>query len=81
MCRLKRAALALASLNHPHIEAIYRLEEADGLHFLVHELVEGETLAQPLTRGRLPLSEALAIARQIAEALEVAHSRGVIHRD
>ena len=81
MGRLKRETNALAGLNHPHIEAIYSVEEADGFDFLVLELVEGEILAQRLTRGILPLSEALAIARQVAEALEAAHSRGVIHRD
>ncbi|MGH9788913.1 MAG: serine/threonine-protein kinase, partial [Candidatus Acidiferrales bacterium] len=71
----------LALLNHPHIAAIHGLEEADGLRFLVLELVEGETLAERLTCGPLPLEEALPLARQMAEALEYAHERGIIHRD
>ena len=71
----------LASLNHPHIGAIYGLEESDGVRGLVLELVEGETLAERLAAGPLPIDEALAIARQIAEALEAAHEKGIVHRD
>ena len=71
----------LASLNHPHIAAIYGLEEADGVTALVLELVEGETLADRIARGPIPLDEALPIARQIADALEAAHEQGIIHRD
>ena len=79
--RFKREAQVLASLNHPNIAAIYGVEESDGIRALVMELVEGPTLADRIAAGPIPLDEALAIARQIAEALEVAHERGVIHRD
>ena len=71
----------LASLNHPHIAAIYGLEETDGVMALVLELVEGEDLAQRLKHGGVPVDEALDIARQIAEALEEAHEKGIVHRD
>jgi serine/threonine protein kinase len=71
----------LASLNHPHIASIYGLEESGGRSFLVMELVRGETLAARLALGATPLDDALAIARQIAEALEAAHEKGVMHRD
>src|SRR5712691_1298727 len=79
--RFQREAEVLASLNHPNIAAIYDLQEANGSRFLVLELVEGETLAERIARGPLPLEEALSIARQIAEALEAAHEKGIIHRD
>jgi len=79
--RFEREARVLASLNHPHIGAIFGLEEADGLRALVLELVDGETLAERIARGALPLAESLNIARQIAEALETAHELGIIHRD
>ena len=79
--RFAREARLLATLNHPHIGAIYGLEETDGVAALVLELVEGPTLADRLTRGALPISEALAIARQIAEALDAAHQKGIVHRD
>ena len=81
LARFQREAKVLASLNHPHIAAIYGLEDADGVKAIVMELVEGEDLAQRLTRGAIPLDEALPIARQIAEALEAAHEQGIIHRD
>src|SRR6202521_2520935 len=71
----------LAALNHPHIGAIYGIEEGDGVGALVLELVEGETLADRVQRDPLPVTEALAIAHQIAEALEAAHDKGIIHRD
>ena len=77
LARFQREAEVLASLNHPNIAAIYGLE--DGA--LVLELVEGDTLADRIARGAIPLDEALPIARQIAEALEAAHERGIIHRD
>ena len=80
MARFEREAKVLASLNHPHIAAIYGLEEDGGVRALVMELVEGPTLAGAI-ESRLPLEEALGIARQISEALEYAHERGVIHRD
>jgi serine/threonine-protein kinase len=68
-------------LNHPHIAAIYGLENADGVKALVMELVEGPTLADRIAQGPIPLDEALLIAKQIAEALEAAHEQGIIHRD
>jgi serine/threonine protein kinase/Tol biopolymer transport system component len=81
LARFQREAEVLASLDHPHIGAIYGLEEGNGTTALVLQLVEGDTLADRIVRGRLPLDEALPIARQIAEALEAAHEQGVIHRD
>jgi Tol biopolymer transport system component len=79
--RFQREAEALASLNHPNIASIYDLAEANGTRFLVLELVEGETLADRIERGPVPIDEALDIAKRIAEALEAAHERGIIHRD
>ena len=79
--RFEREAQVLASLNHPHIAALYGMEESGGRHFLVMELVEGETLAERLARGALPVNAALEIAHQIAEALEAAHEKGITHRD
>ena len=81
VARFRREAQVLASLNHPHIAAIYGLEEANGLQFLILELVEGETLTQRLKGRALPVDEALTVARQIADALEAAHEKGIIHRD
>ncbi|MDA2924712.1 serine/threonine-protein kinase, partial [Acidobacteria bacterium AH-259-L09] len=81
LARFEREAKLLASLNHPNIAAIYSFEHADGLHFLVLELVEGETLAERLTTGPVPVEEALQVCRQIAEGVEAAHEKGVIHRD
>ena len=81
LARFRREAHLLASLNHPGIAAIYGLEEADGRPFLALELVEGEDLKERLARGAVPLDEALEIAKQIAEALEEAHNKGVVHRD
>src|ERR1700687_1550 len=77
LARFEREAKVLASLNHPNIAAIYGVEE----RALVMELVEGPTLAERIAQGPIPLAEALPIARQIAEALEYAHERGVVHRD
>ena len=79
--RFTREAQLLATLNHPNIGAIYGLEESHGAQALVLELVEGETLAEQVARGPLPLARALAIARQIADALDAAHKKGIIHRD
>jgi serine/threonine protein kinase len=79
--RFAREARTLATLNHPHIGSIYGLEESDGVTALVLELVEGPTLATRLLRGPLPVGEALAIARQVAEALSAAHEKGIVHRD
>src|SRR5688500_13521984 len=81
LARFEREARVLASLNHPHIGAIYGLEDSGGAPVLVLELVEGPTLAERIAQGPLPLDEALAVARQIADALAAAHERGVVHRD
>ena len=81
LARFEREAKLLASLNHPNIAAIYGLEEDNGTRFLVLELVEGDTLAERLKRGAIPVEESLTLALQIAEALEAAHEKGVIHRD
>ncbi len=71
----------LASLNHPHIGAIYGLEDADDVRALVLELVHGETLADRIARGPIPVADALIIGRQIADALDAAHEKGIVHRD
>ncbi len=81
LARFQREARLLASLNHPNIAAIYGLEEADGARYLVLEIVEGESLAQKLAAGPLPVEEALAICAQIAAGVSAAHDAGVIHRD
>ena len=81
MARFSREAQVLASLNHPNIASIYGLEDSDDKHALVLELVEGETLAERVGRGTVPLEESLKIALQMAEALEAAHEKGIIHRD
>ncbi len=81
LARFKREAQVLASLNHPNIAAIYGFQECDGFQALVLELVEGPTLADRIGLGPIPVSEAIPIARQIAEALEAAHEQGIVHRD
>jgi serine/threonine protein kinase/Tol biopolymer transport system component len=81
LARFEREARLLASLNHPNIAAIYGFEQTAGVHALVLELVDGPPLAERLERGPLPTPEAVRIARQITEALEAAHERGVVHRD
>ena len=81
LARFKREAHVLASLNHPNIAAIYGFETDGTRDALVLELVEGPTLADRIGRGRLPVPEALEIARQIADALAAAHDAGVVHRD
>jgi len=81
VARFQREAKLLASLNHPNIAAIYGLEESDGTNFLVMEFVEGQTLDTRIKSGAIPVEEALKLALQIAEALEAAHEKGVIHRD
>jgi serine/threonine protein kinase len=81
VARLQQEARLLAALNHPHIATIHGLETAGGLHAIVMELIGGPTLADRLSSGPLALDEALEIARQIAEALEAAHEKGVIHLD
>ncbi len=77
----EREAKLLASLNHPNIASIYGLEESEGIRFLVLELVDGQTLAEFLSVGALPIEFALRIASQVANALEAAHRKGVVHRD
>ena len=81
IARFQREAQLLASLNHPQIGALYGVEDSGGVRALVLELVEGPTLADRIASGPIEIDEALAIARQIAEALEAAHGQGVIHRD
>ncbi len=81
VARFDREARILASLNHPHIGAIYGLQNTDGRQALVLELVEGPTLADRLSQGPVPVAESLDIARQIAEALEATHEKGIVHRD
>ncbi len=79
--RFQREAKALAALNHPGIAAIHGLEEIAGARYLVLEFVDGETLADRLAGGPLPIDEALPLAKQLAEALEAAHEKGIVHRD
>ena len=79
--RFEREARAVSSLNHPHICTLHDVGEQDGIHYLVMEYVEGDTLQQRLEKGRLPLDQALEYAIQIADALDKAHRQGVVHRD
>src|SRR6185369_11532187 len=85
LARFEREARLLASLNHPNIAHLYAFEsaslEGSAMHVLAMELAAGEDLAERLKRGKIPLDDALAIARQIAEALEEAHEKGIVHRD
>ena len=81
VARFQREAEVLAQLNHPNIAQVHGLEKSDGMTALVMELVDGPTLADRIAQGPMPLDEALAAARQIAEALEAAHEHGIIHRD
>jgi len=81
LARFEREARILAALNHPNIGSLYGFEESDGITGLVLELVEGSTLAQRISRGRVPIDEALTLAGQIAQALKAAHDRGILHRD
>jgi serine/threonine-protein kinase len=81
LARFQREAEVLAALNHPNIAAVYGLERASDVTGLVMELVEGEELSDHIARGAIPLTEALHIAKQIAEALEAAHEQGIVHRD
>jgi serine/threonine protein kinase len=81
LARFEREAKVLASLDHPHISSIHGMEKSEGQSFLVLELVEGETLAERIAKGPIPIEEAMGLGRQIAEALEAAHEQGIIHRD
>jgi serine/threonine protein kinase len=79
--RFDREARIISSLNHPHICALYDVGCHDGIDFLVMEYLDGETLADRVARGPLPLAESVAVARRISEALEAAHDKGIVHRD
>ena len=79
--RFEREAKTISSLNHPHICTLYDIGNQDGIDFLVMEFIEGETLAQRLEKGALPLDQALTIAIEIADALDKAHRQGIVHRD
>ena len=81
LARFEREARVLASLSHPNIAHVHGLEQADGIHALVMELVDGEDLARRIDRGAIPFPEAVAVARQIADALDAAHEKGIVHRD
>ena len=81
IARFEREAQLLAALNHSNIAHVYGLEESDGIRALVMELVDGPTLADRIATGRLPIDDALPIARQITEALQAAHEQGIVHRD
>src|SRR5215467_3154477 len=81
LSRFRREAQLLAALNHPNIAQIHGLEESTGMCCIAMELVEGETLAERVRRGPIPVDEALRIARDIAEAVEAAHEKGIVHRD
>jgi Tol biopolymer transport system component len=81
IARLQREAQLLAALNHPHIASIFGLETVNGSHFLVLELVDGESLADVISRGRMSFRESMKVAGQIVDALEAAHDKGIIHRD
>jgi serine/threonine-protein kinase len=81
LARFEHEAKLLASLSHQNIASVFGLEEADGKRFIVMELAEGETLVKRISRGPLPVDEALAVCRQIAEGLEAAHEKGIVHRD
>ena len=79
--RFQREARVLAVLGHPNVASVHDLDEAGGITFLVMELVEGETLAERLVTGPLPIPEVLAVARQVAAALDAVHEKGIVHRD
>jgi serine/threonine protein kinase len=81
LARFEREARALAALNHPHVAQLYGIEESDGVHALVMELVEGPTLADRVAAGPIAIAETIHIARQMADALECAHEAGIVHRD
>ena len=81
LMRFEREAKAVAALNHPNIVTIYSVEEADGLHFLTMELVEGKTLSELIPKKGLPLNKFLDIAIALADAVAAAHQKGITHRD
>ncbi len=81
LARFQREARAVAALNHPHIVTIFSVEEADGVHFLTMELVEGKSLDHHIPKGGLPIEQITEIATALAEALAAAHEKGIVHRD
>jgi len=81
LARFRREAQVLASLNHPNIATLHGLEEHNGIHYLIMELVEGETLAERLSNGALSIDEVRSIVKEIADGLEEAHEKGIVHRD
>src|SRR5262245_21266007 len=81
LVRFQREAQALPSLNHPNVASIHELKEVDGSKYLILELVEGETLAERISRGPLSVNDTLDIGAQIAQALAAAHDKGIVHRD
>jgi serine/threonine protein kinase len=81
LARFKREAHVLASLNHPNIAAVYGFEDGEGVQALALELIDGDTLAERISRGPMLLDEVLPIAKQLADALEAAHEKGIVHRD
>src|SRR5689334_19910120 len=81
LARFQREARAVAALNHPHIVTIFSVEQADGVHFLTMELVEGQSLDRLIPKTGLPAERIIEIARALAEALAAAHEKGIVHRD
>src|SRR5271170_6281791 len=81
LARFEREARTVAALNHPHIVTIYSVEEADGVHFLTMELVEGHALNELIPESGLPVQQIIEIASALADALAAAHEKGIIHRD
>ena len=81
LARFEREARAVAALNHPHIVTLHSVEEDDGITFLTMELVEGDTLADRIPHGGLPLEQILTIGAALADALAAAHDKGIVHRD
>jgi len=81
LARFQREARAVATLNHPHIVTLHSIEEADGVHFLTMELVDGQSLDHRISEGGLPIEQILEIAGALAEALAAAHEKGIVHRD
>src|SRR5262249_17226085 len=81
LSRFEREAKTLAQVHHPNIATLFGFDQSGPTHFLVMELVEGETLAERIARGPIPVDQALELEQQIAEALEAAHAKGIIHRD
>ena len=79
--RFKREARAASALNHPGICTVYAIDQHEGQHFIAMELLEGETLSETISRGALAMEPLLSIGIQLADALESAHAKGIVHRD